>query len=329
MSEFQIAPAEALTVGCGAYDRTWPLIAGVIRPAGFRLDWAILPPEEVFLRGMLGGEFDITEMSLSTYALLRARGVCRYVGLPVFVSRKFRHSAIYIRADAGIDRPEDLAGRRIGVPEYQLTANVWVRGLLSDDYGVSADNVQWVIGGIDAPGREEKVPIELPARFAVTRLGAGETLWQLLLEGEIDAIIAPRAPQAFAQGHPAIRRLFADVPAAEQDYYRRTGLFPLMHVIGIREDVAERHPGLPAALAEAFGAAKAFAAGELHQYAYDAAMLPWQEASLRETEAAMGRDYWPYGLEPNRRAIDTFARYQFEQGIVERLQSAADIFPLG
>ncbi|GLK85645.1 ABC transporter substrate-binding protein [Ancylobacter defluvii] len=328
MSGVQISPAEVLTIGCGAYDRTWPLIAGVIRPPGYRLDWAILPPEEVFLRGMLGGEFDITEMSLSTYSLLRSRGTCRYVGLPIFVSRKFRHSAIYIRADADIARPEDLRGRRIGMPEYQLTANVWVRGLLSDEYGVSADSVHWMIGGIDAPGREEKVPIDLPTRFTVTRLGAGETLWQMLLEGRVDAIIAPRAPQAFAQGHPAIRRLFADVPGAERDYYRRTGLFPLMHVIGVRQDVMERHVGLPAALSEAFSAAKAFAAGELHQYAYDAAMLPWQEASLRETEATMGADYWPYGLEPNRMAIEAFARYQFEQGIVERVQSASDIFPI-
>lgn len=322
------AGSPQLSVGCGAYDRTWPLIAGVVRPEGFMLAWSILPPEEVFLRGMLGGEFDITEMSLSTYLLLRSRGDCRYLGLPLFISRKFRHSALYVRSDAGIDRPEDLAGRRIGVPEYQLTANVWVRGILSDEYGVRSEQIHWVIGGVDAPGRDEKVPVALPARFATTRLPAGETLWQWLLDGKLDAIIAPRAPQAFAAGHPAIRRLFADVPAAEKAYFRKTGLFPPMHLIGIRADVAQRHPELAAALSAAFTQAKAFAASELQQFAYDTAMLPWQEAALRETKAVMGEDYWPYGIEPNRQAVEAMARYSFEQGIVERRLSIPEIFPL-
>ena len=300
----------------------------MVRPEGFALDWSILPPEEVFLRGMLGGEFEITEMSLSTYLLLRSRGSCRYLGLPLFVSRKFRHSALYVREGSGIERPEDFAGRRVGVPEYQLTANVWVRGLLADEYGVRPEAIHWIIGGIDAPGREEKVPVNLPPHFRATRLPAGETLWQWLLDGKLDAIIAPRAPQAFAAGHPAIRRLFADVPAAEKAYYRKTGLFPPMHLIGIREDVAERHPELAQALAAAFEKAKAFAAHELHQYAYDTAMLPWQEAALRETEAVMGTDYWAYGIEPNRKAIEAMARYSCEQGIVDRQLGVSEIFPL-
>lgn len=322
------APAPTLTIGCGAYDRTWPLIAGLIRPEGFSLDWSILPPEQVFLRGMLGGEFDITEMSLSTYLLLRSRGDCRYVGLPLFVSRKFRHSALYVRADAGIARPEDLIGRSVGVPEYQLTANVWVRGLLSDEYGVASDAVHWIIGGIDAPGREEKVPVTLPERFRTTRLPPGETLWEWLLAGKLDAIIAPRAPENFAKGHPAIKRLFTDVPAAEKAYFRKTGLFPLMHLIGIRADVLERHSALPGALTVAFERAKAFATRELNQFAYDVAMLPWQESALRETEAVMGHDYWAYGTEPNRRAIDAMARYSWEQGITNRQLSVDQIFPL-
>lgn len=317
-----------LSVGCGAYDRTWPLIAGLIRPEGFSLDWSVLPPEQVFLRGMLGGEFDITEMSLSTYLLLRSRADCRYVGLPLFVSRKFRHSALYVRADAGISKPEDLAGRRVGVPEYQLTANVWVRGLLSDEYGVAADAIHWIIGGIDAPGREEKVPVTLPERFRTTRLPAGETLWDWLLAGKLDAIIAPRAPEAFAKGHPAIRRLFADVPAAEKAYFRKTGLFPLMHLIGIRADVLESRPGLPAALTDAFERARAFATNELHQFAYDTAMLPWQESALRETEAVMGPDYWTYGTAKNRPAIEAMARYSWEQGLTDRQLSIEEIFPL-
>lgn len=316
-----------LTVGCGAYDRTWPLIAGMFRPEGYRLDWSVLPPEEVFLRGMLGGEFDITEMSLSTYLLLRSRGTCRYLGLPLFVSRKFRHSALYVRSDSGIERPEDFAGRRVGVPEYQLTANVWVRGLLADEYGVRPEAIHWIIGGIDAPGRAEKVPVTLPPRFETTRLPAGETLWQWLLEGKLDAIIAPRAPKAFADGHPAIRRLFPDVPAAERAYFRKTGLFPPMHLIGIRADIADRHPDLAASLTVAFEQAKAYATSELHQFAYDTAMLPWQEAALRQTEEIMGKDYWSYGIEPNRTAIEAMARYSQEQGLTDRCLSIQEIFP--
>jgi len=324
----QNASDPTLTIGCGAYDRTWPLIAGLFRPEGFSLDWSILPPEQVFLRGMLGGEFDITEMSLSTYLLLRSRGNCRYIGLPLFVSRKFRHSALYVRTDAGVTTPEDLIGRRVGVPEYQLTANVWVRGLLSDEYGVSSDAIHWIIGGIDSPGREEKVPVTLPERFQTTRLPAGETLWEWLLAGKLDAIIAPRAPEAFAKGHPAIRRLFTDVPAAEKAYFRKTGLFPLMHLIGIRQDVLELHRELPAALTAAFEKAKEFAAHEMHQFAYDTSMLPWQESALRETQAVMGRDYWAYGTATNRRAIEAMARYSWEQGLTDRQLSVDEIFPL-
>lgn len=305
-----------LTVGCGAYDRTWPLAAGMVVPEGCELAWTALPPEQVFLRGMLGGEFDVTEMSMSTYLLLRSRGECLYTAIPAFVSRKFRHGAIYVRSDAGIERPEDLAGRRVGVPEYQLTANVWVRGMLADEYGVGAERIHWIIGGIDEPGRAEKVPVTLPERIRSTRLGPDETLWEKLVAGDVDAIVAPRAPKAFAAGDPRIRRLFRDVPAAERAYFAKTGLFPLMHVIGIRNELVAAHPRLAGALMAAFEAAKARAADELHQFAYDTVMLPWQEVHLRETEALMGRDYWPYGVAANRPAIEALCRYSFEQGIV-------------
>jgi 4,5-dihydroxyphthalate decarboxylase len=315
-----------LTVGCGAYDRTWPLAAGMVRPEGCELAWTALPPEEVFLRGMLGGEFDVTEMSMSTYLLLRSRGEALYTAIPAFVSRKFRHSAIYVRADAGIERAEDLAGRRVGVPEYQITAILWVRGMLSDEYGVGAERIHWVIGGIDEPGRAEKVPVVLPERIRTTRLGPDETLWQLFVAGELDAIVAPRAPRAFVEGDARIRRLFADVPAAEKAYFARTGLFPLMHVIGVRNELVAAHPSLPARLMDAFEAAKALATRELHQYAYDTAMLPWQEAALRETEAVMGTDYWPYGIAANRAALEALCRYSFEQGITDRRMAPEELF---
>ena len=186
-----------LIVGCGAYDRTWPLIASLVTVPGHQLDWRLHATEEIFLRGMINGEFDVAEMSLSTYLLQTSRGECRYRAIPVFVSRKFRHGSIYVRTSSGIERPEQLRGARIGVPEYQLTGNVWARGLLSDEYGVGSRDIDWYIGGLDEPGRAEKVPLDLPPEFRIHTLSGNETLWQLLCDDRIDGIIAPRAPAGF------------------------------------------------------------------------------------------------------------------------------------
>ena len=199
---------EKLTIACGAYDRTWPLIAGRIAPEGYELDWTILPPEQAFLRGQVAGGFDISELSFSTYLVQASRNASRYRALPVFPSRMFRHSAIYVRADAGIHAPEQLRGKSIGVPEFQLSAIVWARGILSDEHGVAVEDVRWVIADIDQPHRVEKVPVELPARISTRHLDPSDTLWAAMLRGEIDAIIAPRAPEAFVQGDPRIVRLF-------------------------------------------------------------------------------------------------------------------------
>jgi 4,5-dihydroxyphthalate decarboxylase len=317
---------QKLSVGCGAYDRTWPLIAKTMTVEGASLEWNVLPPEEVFLRGMLGREFDVAEMSFSSYVLQVSRGEAAYTAIPVFVSKKFRHGAIYVRADAGIRSPDDLKGRRIGLPEYQLTANVWVRGLLSDEYGVRAEDVHWIIGGIDAPGREEKIPVQLPDRIRTTRIGSGQTLWELMTHGEIDAIVAPRAPKAFLAGDARVRRLFDDVMAVEQAYFRKTSVFPPMHIIGIRNDVLERNPGLASRLFDGFERAKRHAVDELHQVAYDYAMLPWLGEHLRETEAVMGADYWQYGFDSNRSVIERMTRYSHEQGITPRSLSPEELF---
>jgi 4,5-dihydroxyphthalate decarboxylase len=317
---------QTFSVGCGAYDRTWPLIAGTIEVEGAHLDWKIYPPEEVFMRGMLGGEFDIAEMSFSSYILQVNRGEAAYKALPIFVSKKFRHGAIYVRSDAGITSPEQLKGRRIGLPEYQLTANVWVRGILADEYGVGPEDVEWVIGGIEDAGREEKIPVNLPARIRAHKIGPDETLWAMMTRGELDAIVAPRAPQAFLAGDPRVKRLFRDVKSIEQGYYKKTRVFPPMHILGIRNDVLEKHPDLPRRLFDAFEAAKRHALQELHQVAYDYAMLPWLGEHLRETEAVMGRDYWQYGFANNRKVIELMCRYSNEQGITERRLTAKELF---
>jgi 4,5-dihydroxyphthalate decarboxylase len=314
------------SVGCGAYDRTWPLIAATIRVEGAELDWKIYPPEEVFMRGMLGGEFDIAEMSFSSYILQVHRGEAAYTALPIFVSKKFRHGAIYVRSDAGITSPEQLKGRRIGLPEYQLTANVWVRGILADEYGVGPEDVEWVIGGIEDAGREEKIPVNLPARIRARKIGPGETLWAMMTRGELEAIVAPRAPRAFLTGDPRVKRLFRDVKSIEQGYFKKTGVFPPMHIVGIRNDVLDQNPDLPRRLFNAFEKAKRHALEELHQVAYDYAMLPWLGEHLRETEAVMGADYWQYGFANNRKVIELMCRYSNEQGITERHLTPDELF---
>jgi 4,5-dihydroxyphthalate decarboxylase len=323
-----LSVTKTLTVACGVYDRTWPLAASMAAVPGFELAWKHLPTEEIFLRGMLGGEFDVAEMSMSSYLLQCSRGENLYQAIPAFVSRKFRHGSIYVRADAGIKTPEDLRGRKIGVPEYQLTANVWARGLLSDEYGVRSDEIHWVIGGVEEPGREEKIPVTLPGSFQSTRLQPGETLWVMMTEGRLDAIIAPRAPRAFVLGDPRVQRLFADPVAAEKAYYKKTRLFPLMHVVGIRKDVIASSPELPGLLLAALEAGRCHALNQLHQSNVDTTMLPWLDAHLRETEAVMGKDYWPYGTEANRNAIETLCRYSHEQGIIATRMRVEDLFPL-
>ncbi len=317
---------KTLTVGCGAYDRTWPLIASKIEVEGINLDWTILPPEQAFLRGMVEEEFDLAEMSFSTYLLQVSRGENPYVAIPVFLSRSFRHSAIYISTKAGIEKPEDLKGRTIGVPEYQLTANLWARGILSDEYGVRAEDVTWAIGDIDTVGRKEKVPVGLPDRIPHYDIGPDETLWGLMQAGKVDAIIAPRAPAAFNAGDPGISRLFAELKPTEQEYFKKTGIFPIMHLFGIRKDVLAANPGIAGRLFKAFEAARAHAQQELHQVAYLYIMMPWLVDQMNEIDTIMGEDYWSYGLEKNRFVIETMCRNSYEQGISERLLTPEELF---
>ncbi|MGY8993238.1 MAG: hypothetical protein ACKVK8_03700 [Rhodospirillales bacterium] len=315
-----------LSIGIGGYDRTWPLIAGAIKMDGTELNWEIVPPEVAFVRGQVDGNYQLSELSFCTHLVQLARGTNLYTAIPVYPSRSFRHSAIYVRADAGIERPEDLIGRNIGGSEWQLTANVWARGILSDDYGVSVDKVHWYFGGIDVPGRSEKVPLTLPPHIKTTRIAANETLWSLMSKGTLDAIIGPRAPAAFIAGNPRVRRLFADVKGAEQDYFRQTGIFPIMHLLGIRNDVLAAHPELPPKLFNAFEAARFRARCDLDQVAYLHVMLPWLIDHIAETKQVMGDDYWTYGVDGNRKTIDTMCRYAFEQGLTDRKIAIEELF---
>ena len=318
-----------LSLGCCNYDRTRALFDGRVAVEGCALLPVALEPEETFHRVFRGQEFDICEMSLSSHTLNTARDTACYVAVPAFLSRAFRHSGIYIRTDRGIDKPADLKGRKVGVPEYQITANVWIRGMLQDEYGVLPPDIRWRRGGLEQPGRRERSPIALPANIEVLQIPDDASLSQQLAIGELDAVFSAKAPSCFTSGAPHVGRLFPDYRAVEQDYFARTALFPTMHVIGIRKSLALQHPWLPVSVYKAFLQARALAIEELKQIGHFAVTLPWAVAELEATQKLMGADFWSYGLAPNRHVLETFARYHHEQGISARRVAPEELFATG
>jgi 4,5-dihydroxyphthalate decarboxylase len=264
-------------------------------------------------------EFDAAEMSLSSYVVGLTRDA-PFVGLPVFPSRMFRHSGIYLSAASDIREPVDLAGRRVGLAEYQLTANVWIRGLLADEYAVPVESVTYVTGGLHTPGRIEKVAIDLPPSMRVEPLGAGRTLTEALATGEIDALYSPRAPASFG------RRLFDPSRPVEEEYYRRTGIFPIMHVVVLRRDVYERNRWLARSLYDAFEKARALCIEGIDETAATRYMLPWLHDEVARTRALLGDDYWPYGLAPNRHVLQKFLDYSYVQGLAARRLQPEELF---
>lgn len=315
-----------LTLACGDYDRTRALEEGTVRPDGIDLTYLRLPVEETFFRMMRHREFEVAEMSLSSYVLSLQAEQPPFVALPVFTSRMFRHSSVYLNTDAGIEEPKDLCGRAVGVPEYQLTACVWVRGILSDHHGVPVDSVTYYTGGQEQPGRVEKASLRLPGSIKVEPIGAGRTLSEMLVEGEIDAIYSPRVPGPFARRDPRVRRLFPDVVAAEKDYFAASGIFPIMHVVVVRRDVYEAYPWVAQSLSKAFVLAKDEVFDRLYDMSALRFMLPWLNQYLEEDRELFGDDFWSYGLDANCETLDTFLRYHHEQGLSARRMQPDELF---
>ena len=315
-----------LSIAIGDYDRTRPLVDGRVGIDGVDPVFLLLSPEETFFRAFRHADFDICELSLSSFALRTARGDNPYIGVPVFPSRAFRHTAIVVRTDRGIDAPADLKGRRIGTPEYQLTACVWARGLLQDDYGVRPADISWVRGGLEQAGRVEKIDLALPPGVRLESAPADCTLSAMLAAGEIDGIVSPRLPSCFQRGAANVDWLFRDPPQAAADYYRRSGIYPIMHLVGIRRTLAEQHPWLPATVTKAFTAAKTAALAQLADSSASKVMLPFVEEQLRAARRLLGADHWSYGLGPNRKVLDTFLRHHHEQGLSPRRVSIEELF---
>jgi 4,5-dihydroxyphthalate decarboxylase len=322
-----VMPNLNLSVAIGDYDRNRPLIDGEVGIDGVAPVFLRLAPEEIFFRAFRHVEFDVCELSLSSFAIKTARGDCPYVGVPAFVSRAFRHTAIFIRTDRGIESPADLKGKRIGLPEYQLTACVWARALLEADHGVKASDIVWVRGGMEEPGRPEKIPVALPDNIRLEIAPSDRSLNAMLEAGEIDGFIGPRSPPCFENGHPLVRRLFADSIGAATDFYRRTKVFPIMHMVGVRRTLVEQHGWLPATLLKAFEQAKSRALARLSDTSATKVTLPFVEEQLAAARTLMGEDFWTYGVEPNRHVLDMFLDHHHRQGLSERRLAVEELFP--
>jgi len=310
----------ALTLAIGDYDRTGALKTGAVRPQGVDLNILTLSPEEIFYRMGRFLEFDACEFSLSTYTIRRGRGE-PMIAIPVFPSQMFRHSSIFIGDKAGIREPKDLRGKRVGVPKYHMTAAVWIRGLLEDEYGVAPKDIRWFEGGEGAKVKE--VDVTLPPDVRLEHVPDGTHLGDMVAAGELDAFIGARRPAAYGKG---VSRLFPDFRTAERAYYERTRIFPIMHTVVLKEELVRQYPWLPRSLYDAFTEAKRLAYERLHFTAALLTSLPWQVAEAEETRALMGDDPFAYGIARNRTTVETLAAYSFRQNLAPRRLTIEEMF---
>lgn len=310
-----------ITIACGDYDRTRPIKDGRVSVEGCTVKWHSFHVKELFYRAFRFSEFDVSELSFSSYLITTSRGTCPYIAIPVFVSRYFRHSSVYIRTDRGIVAPTDLKGRVAALAEYQQSANVWILGILEDEYGLHPSDMHW-----RQTRAEERTPVKLPAAMDIEILPPGNDLSNLLASGNVDAVFSPQSLQCFMGDTPNVGRLFPNYRQVERDYYGRTGIFPIMHLIGVRKDVAAKHPWLPRNLYLAFSEAKAIALREVREMGWPPLSLPWAEAETLDTIGLMGQDFWRYGVGPCAHEIEALIRYAGKQGLLGRKLSIAELF---
>jgi 4,5-dihydroxyphthalate decarboxylase len=318
-----------LTLACWDYDRTRPLIDGRVRPHGIDLDVQMLRPRVMFPRMLEHKEFDASELSLASYASLLGRGDTSFRALPVAVSKIFRHSCIYIRPGSGIEKPEDLRGKRVGTTQWGSTAAVFMKGMIQDEYGVAPHEMRWFMGGLDAPTQAPLIPFTPPPGVSLELLPDGKTLEAMMEAGELDALFSIYLPKIFLNGSPNCKRLWPNFKEVEKDYYRRTKIFPIMHTIAMRSDVIADHPWAPKALYHALIEARDIAVEGLYDTDALRLALPWLLDHVEEAWSVFGEDFWAYGLEANRPTLEALGRYVFEQGLSPRVVAAEELFMPG
>jgi 4,5-dihydroxyphthalate decarboxylase len=315
-----------LTLACWDYDRTRALQDGRVQVEGVDLTFLPLRVEETFWRMLRYQDFDAAELSMGSYLMARDKGTPRLIALPIFPSRAFRHSCIYINTESGIREPKDLAGKRVGVPEYQITMAVWVRGILQHEYGVKPEQMKWFTGGEENPGREDKVKSDLPRNIDIRSIASDQTLSSMLERGEIDAVISAHMPSPFVRSSPRVRRLIPNFREVEKDYFRRTKIFPIMHAVALREEFYERHPWVAQSLCKAFAEAKRICQESMYEFSALKYMLAWSIAEMEEERDLFGNDPWPYGLGANRHVLETLVQYSYEQGLIKKRLDPQSIF---
>jgi 4,5-dihydroxyphthalate decarboxylase len=315
-----------LTLAISPYDHVEDLVAGRIVPEGIRLTCLTLPVEEIFFRFLKYREWDVSELSLAKYASLVSQGDDSLTALPVFPSRIFRHSSVYVRRDGPVRSPLDLTGKRIGLPEWAQTAAVYSRGFMMHQYGIDLAGIDWVQAGVNEPGRAEKVALNLPAGIRLTSRPAG-TLSQMLVEAEVDAVLSAHPPDCFESGHPNVTRLFEDYMTVEADYYRKTGIFPIMHVVAVKHALVKAQPWIAMSLLKAFEEAKRRSVARALEITAPRFPIPWCFEHARRAQQLFGSDYWPYGVEGNRTTLEAFLQYAYEQGVCHRQLTPDDLFP--
>jgi 4,5-dihydroxyphthalate decarboxylase len=315
-----------LSFACWDYDRTRALMDGRVKVDGIDLNYLNLPVEETFFRMARFREFDVAEMSLSSYCVSLSKPDRPFIALPIFPSRFFRHSCIYVNANSGIREAKDLIGKRIASPEYQMTAPVWIRGILQDHYGVPVDAQPYLFGGEEEPGRIEKMSLKLPENIKVSPIEPHQTLTQMLYDGEIDALYTARMPSTFLKGDGRVKRLFENYHEVERNYYRETQIFPIMHTVVIRREVYEANRWIAQSLTKAFIESQKMTYEALNETAALKTMLPHLTAQVEETKREFGDDWWPYGLEKNLKTLETFTRYHHEQGLSPKKLNVQDLF---
>jgi 4,5-dihydroxyphthalate decarboxylase len=321
-------PDLKLTLACWNYDRTRPLIDGRVKPDGIDLDVQILRPRQSFQRMLDSHEFQVSELSLASYTALKARGECPFVAVPVALSKIFRHSCIYVRKGSGIETPQDLRGKRVGTSQYSSTGLCFMRGMLQHDYGIRSEDMHWFMGGLNTFVEQPLIPLNLPKEIRLDFLSGGQTLEKIFDAGGLDALLSLYLPQSFLRGAPHVARLWPNFKEVEQDYYRRTRIFPIMHIVVVREDVHREHPWVAKSIYQAFTKAKSLAVDGLHDTDALHLALPFLIDHVEEAWRVFGKDFWAYGLEPNRPTWEAIARFVHEQGLAPRVVTPEEMFPV-
>jgi hypothetical protein len=326
-----LAPLK-LDIAYWNYDRTRALTDGTVRIDGvdlvYRSDVIV---SDIFERMVRNREFDVSELGMTFYLRTLDFDDPPFIAIPIFPNRFFRHSSVFINKASGISSPQDLVGKTVGeLRAYGHDAGIWAKGIIADEYGVTPDQYRWIIGGLENPeSPHDFIPQPHPANVDVTPAAPGKALGPMLESGEIDALFSAVVPRCMMKAAPTVARLFENYEPVERDYFARTAIFPIMHTVVIRKDVHEKHPGLARAIYDGFCEAKALAVKQYlgaTMFHHAPMMIPWFSQLMAENQRLMSDNWWPYGVEANRKTVDTFLRYHFEQGLSKRRLTCEDIF---